>query len=231
MLKSLTPSWYFLGWRVGWDIWRRSWLVTRAGKERTPAMRAGTRNTFCVRILLSATSLSQGCFKTSKFDLPQKLWQRQLAVLWTSIWERTGYYANTWPDIDFYYHRHLTPHHFNKELFLEFNLGPQVDWVWLLISVIAHSIGIYTLITFVFSIFSRAWLMKLLKPWRGTSYTRGTSRENWWRQWTVLQIQILGQPSNLFEKVMSLDQSCQMCSGAELRYHLLQTVSTSYTLL
>ena len=53
----------------------------------------------------------------------------------------------------------------------------------------------YTLVTFVFSIVSRAWLMKLLTPWRQTLFTRGTIWESWWLQWTVLQILIMAQPS------------------------------------
>ena len=195
-----------------------------AGSKRTPAMKAGTRNTFCVRILLSATCSSQGCFKTSKLDLPQRPWQKQLAVSWTSIWEKTGDFAFTLPVrpgsiLTFINHRHLTPHHFNKELFLEFNLGPQVDWIGLNFCVLLIPMA-YTLVTFVFSIVSRAWLMKLLTPWRQTLYTRGTIWESWWLEWTVLQILIMAQPFYPSENMKRSDQSCRTFSGAELRYHL-----------
>ena len=56
------------------------------------------------------------------------------------------------------------------------------------------------LVTFVFSIVSRAWLMKLLTPWRQTLFTRGTIWESWWLEWTVLQILIMAQPFNPSEK-------------------------------
>ena len=76
------------------------------------------------------------------------------------------------------------------------------------------------LVTFVFSIVSRAWLMKLLTPWRQTLFTRGTIWESWWLEWTVLQILIMAQPFNPSEKMKRSDQSCRTFSGAELRYHL-----------
>ena len=111
-------------------------LTHRSGNRGVGAVFPGEiNNFFCAfkyLLLMSLTYISGLTLSITQLTTFYRKMMSRGGGSERGIWEKTGDFAFTLPVrpgsiLAFINHRHLTPHHFNKELFLEFNLGPQVD--------------------------------------------------------------------------------------------------------